>query len=647
MDYYNSFKPFSIKGLELDSRIIFPAISTKMATKDGFVSNNLIDYHIARVKGGSSLNIVEATSVHGPSAPKNFLRITDDEYVEDLRHMVEEVHKAGGRIGIQLWQSGYYELDEDREIISPSEFTRPDGSLVEEANIGKIKEAVKSFGDGARRASEAGFDLIEIHVGHNDSLHSFLSQEYNKREDKYGGSLKKRARFLLEIIERIKKNMREEMVLSMKIISQDDYLLEGLSPEDIIEVIGLCQEKGVDLVSISRGNNLTEAIKYEVPLMGMDMDFNMENLRKIREAIDLPIIYGGGINTPAKCEELLENDLCDLVAIARGQLTDPAFVAKMKDRELGDIKLCIQCNQGCYDGFFDKFSKNITCVRNPFIGKEREVLENKQAELRQKVAVIGGGIGGIESSIFLKERGHEPILFEKNSRLGGQMLASINAPEVSKLKPLLDRRIKELEELEVEIRLNTEFSDHMVVDEDFDSVIIATGAEPKPLDIKGREGDHVYDYLEVLSGQSKLEGKVGLIGSNSLAYVVVDYLLSLEEDLDLTILDNKELFKDLGRIKKVVFKEILEKNKIESKGQLEFLEIKKDILIYKEANKKKEEKFDYIIMASDSQSNKSNDIKQYCQDREIPFYVLGDALIPRHILDAISEAANIAIFEIK
>lgn len=193
MAYPALFSPIQIRGLELKNRIIFPAMGTKMPTEERFVTRQLIDYHVARAEGGCGLNFTEVCSVYGPAAPKKFLAISDDKYIPGLQQLTDAIHNVGGKAGIQLWLGGLaVASDPEQMIIIPSPVPVPGTEYtIPGAAIETLQAAAKSFGEGARRAVEAGFDAIEFHAGHNYTPHSFLSPFFNRRTDEYGVAWRK------------------------------------------------------------------------------------------------------------------------------------------------------------------------------------------------------------------------------------------------------------------------------------------------------------------------------------------------------------------------------------------------------------------------------------------------------------------------
>ncbi len=645
MSYCNLFRPIKLSGLELKNRVIFPAIATKMVNKDGTPSKNLINYHLRRVKGGSGLNILESTSVYGPSAPKDFLKITEDSSIDKYKYMTDLIHDAGGKIAIQLWEGGIFdEEDLDRKVIVPSKYTTKNSRAINAATIDEIEEVIKSFAKAANRAYRSGFDAIEVNIGHNDSTHMFLSKEFNKRKDSYGGDLENRLSYPSKILKAIRDNIPKEMPLLLKIVSKDEGFKLGLTEEEIIKSIIHFEKIGVDLVSIYRGNPLNDSKKYELPTSDMDNDYSLDFIHQLKKKVKLPIATGTGITRPEKAEEILSNKDIDLVYIGRGFLSDPYIIKKAMESREDDIIECISCNQGCYDTFNDILYPTITCLRNPAIGKEKD-FKIVATEDPKKIAIIGGGISGILAAKLLKQRGHDPVIYEQEKVLGGNYnLASMGVGK-DKFKKLLLDNIEKLKTLNVSVNLNTKFNEDIILKEEFDKVVIASGSSPKPLDIKGNDKENVYYAVDYLKEELKLSGNIIIIGSDRVALETAEIL---SKDNKVTVVEEtNEIGKDLGDIRKIVILDKLKEQKVKILSGLKLVEINNDGLKVETSKGNKILKGDYILVSNGFTSNKCNDIKQFCQDREIPFYVIGDALIPRSALEAVGEAVNIGLFEIE
>lgn len=646
MKFKKLFSPIKIRGLELKNRIVFPAMGTKMAEEDGFINDKIINYHVERAKGGNGLNMLEVSCVHGPSAPKDFVSISDDKYIPKLKELVDRVHEEDGKIGIQLWQGGIAVMgDPNAEIFVPSDTINMLGEEVEGASIEKIEEVILSYGKAARRAVKAGFDTIEIHAGHNYSPHMFLSSAFNKREDEYGGSLENRSRYLINIIKEVRKNIPEDMPLFMRIVAHDDYLEDGLSIQDMIAVSKRSKDVGIDVLNISRGNIVTDAIKYEVPPIDIEKGFNVENAEIFKDETEMIVQAVGRINDPEQAEEILNRNKVDLITIGRGQLADAFFAKKASEGKEEDIIKCIGCNQGCYDGFVDESVDHITCLRNPAVGREEEyvVIETENPE---RIGVVGGGMAGLEAAILLKEKGHEPIIYEKTNSLGGQLVLAGVAPRKEEMREAALSRASQAERMGIDIRKNTSFQLENIKADKIDTVIIANGSSPIELKLSGTDQENVFLSHDILSGKKIAKGRIAIIGGGLVGLEIAE-LLGADPNNEITVMERLDkVAGDLGSLRRITVMESLDKLGVDIKTSVDCKEIKGESLVYDEEGEEKHLDIDYVIMAVGSSSNDSKKIKDYCDNNNIPYYVIGDAQRARRALDAIKEATDLALFKI-
>lgn len=642
MAFDKLFSPIKIRGLELKNRVVFPAMGTKMPTDDKSVTQQIIDYHVARVEGGCGLNFTEVCSVYAPASPKKFLSIAEDKYIPGLKQLTDAIHKEGGKAGVQLWLGGLaVASDPEAMLIIPSdmpvqgtEYTMPGASLE------TIKESVKAFGEAAKRAVEAGFDTIEFHAAHNYVPHSFLSPYFNRRNDEYGGSLKNRARFSIECIKAIRENIPEDMPLFMRVDAQDDYLEGGLTIEDIIEFCKLAKDAGVDILDVSRGNFSSAAIKYEVPPIDLPRGFNVDNAARIKKETGMPTVAVGRINDPTQAEEILENDKADMVVMGRAQLADPEFCNKAKDGKVETIVKCVGCNQGCYDGFVSTDMPFITCMRNPALGREAEYTLVK-AETPKKVLIAGGGVAGLEAAMTLKRRGHNPIICEAADSLGGQFVLAGAAPRKEEMKEAAIAMGRQVVEAGIEVKLNTPITTELIEELNPDEVIIAIGAAPMSLNIPGGDLPMVTNSHDVLSGKIQVTGNVVVIGGGLVGLEVAEYLHgNVDEITVVEMLDR--VAKDLGQLRNICVMENLYAFGIKTLTNAKCVEIKENAVVIERDGNIEEISCDSVVVAIGARSRNFDALSKYCQEKNIPCHVVGDAVRARRALNAVAEASETA-----
>lgn len=639
--YNKLFSPIKIRGLELKNRVVLPAMGTKFASKERYVTDQLIDYHVARAKGGNGLNMVEIASVHTPSAPRGFLSLSKDIYVEKMKTLVDAIHANGAKAGIQLWQGGLAAgFDQAATILLPSDQQVSAEMTLPAMSTAQIDEVIECFAKATKRAVDAGFDCVEVHAAHSYLLHAFLSPGMNRRTDEYGGSLENRMRLPLAVIRKVRENVPDGMPIFMRIDAHDDYFENGLTIEDVIIFCKLAGEAGIDVVNVSRGNILTAGLKYEVPPIDIPRAFNVENAARIRKETNMVTLAVGRINDPSLAEQILADDKADLIGIGRGQLADPDFCNKAAAGQEDDIVRCVACNQGCYDCFSDKDVAHITCMRNPALGKEREYTL-KPATTSKKVLIAGGGMAGLELAITLKKRGHNPILCESSDQLGGQFLIAGMAPRKEEMKAAAEHAGYLAKKYGVDIRLNNPVTSKLISKTKPGAFFNAIGATEIVPNITGVDQPFVYTSHNVLLGKDRPSGNVVIIGGGMVGLEAAEYVA--EMGCKATVIEMQDdVGIDLGSIRKICIKESLYINKIDTVTDMKVSEICTDQVVGKKGDETITIPCDSVILAVGVKSRDSSEFEAICKKKSIPYFCIGDAAKPRRALNAISEAAKLA-----
>ncbi|HEU5228631.1 MAG TPA: NADH:flavin oxidoreductase/NADH oxidase [Ktedonobacteraceae bacterium] len=325
------FRPLTLRGITLRNRIMVSSMC-QYSSEDGFAS----DWHLvhlgSRAVGGASLVMAEATAVEarGRIAPED-LGIYKDEHVPMLSRITTFIKEQGAVPGIQLahagrkgstyrpW-SGSGELPADHgrwQTIGPSaERFSPQYPLPKQLTSDEIAEVVQHFQDAAKRAIQAGFQVLEVHGAHGYLIHEFLSPLSNHRQDAYGGSLRNRMRILLEAVDAVREVMPDELPLFVR-LSASDWTEGGLTISDIVEIARELKQHGVDLIDASSGGNVATA---KIPLApGYQVSFAEE----IRRDADISTAAVGLITQPQHANDIIQHQQADLVALARELLRDP------------------------------------------------------------------------------------------------------------------------------------------------------------------------------------------------------------------------------------------------------------------------------------------------------------------------------------
>ena len=631
------FSPGNIGTLELKNRIILPAMGTAYPDAEGFVTERLIDYHVARVKGGCALNTVENAAVHENSKAPNTLGIYDDRFLPGFTRLNDRIRRDGGKSCIQIWHAGRQTRSAltGQQIVAPSPIPCPlNKEMPKELTQAEIDEIVEAFGKAALRAKKAGFDSVEIHGAHGYLLSQFMSASSNKRTDQYGGSLKNRTRFTREVIKSIRSEVGDGFPLILR-ISGEEHVENGLKINDSMRIAQMAEKAGVDAIHVSVG--VYASMQYVIPPMDLPIGFNIKNAAAIKKVVKIPVIGVGRINDPVTAANVLDAGNADFISIGRGQLADPDFCNKAKSGAIEEIVKCIACNQGCVDRRLF-LGEPVSCLRNPSCGREKDY-QLTEAGNPRKILVAGGGPGGLEAALTMKRRGHDIVLCEKSSRLGGAFSLAGVAPRKGEIaEAALDMGNAAMRE-GVNIMLQTDVTPQVIEEIDPDVVVVATGSRPIIPDISGIGLKHVVTADNVLRGSIAVGDNVAVIGGGLVGVEVAEFLA--EKGKTVTIIEIlKRLAGDLGMIRRRIALKNLDEKGVRALTQTTCTKITENsIFIEKEGEVTELKEIDAVVIAVGNVSE--NPLNDYLRTSDLEHFIIGDALKPRKALDAIWEGAEI------
>lgn len=516
------FEPMKINGLELKNRMVVSAMVTNYCTPDGNATEKFIAYHEHKAKGGWGLIITEDYAVT-PTAGGfvNLPGLWEDGQIESHRKLTERVHAAGGKIAAQIYHAGRETSSAVTGVqpVAPSAVREP--SMPEtprELTIPEIHTLVEQFGDCAKRAKAAGFDAVEVHGAHGYLVGAFASPFSNKRSDEYGGTIRNRARFGMEIIRNIKEKCGKDYPVLYR-ISSVEYVPGGLDIEESKVIARLMEEAGADCIHCSQG--VYASTHTIIPPSVFPRAGYVEHAAEMKKAVQIPVIAVGRINDVEIAESVLQSKKADLVTMARASLADPELPNKVLKGRGDEVIRCIGCLQGCI-GENGK-GNGIRCLVNPLTGMEDEY-DLTPAEKAKQVLVIGGGIAGCEAAISAALRGHKVTLIEKNDRLGGQWIPASVPIGKSEFTSFLCWQKSMLEKMHVQILLNTTADAELIKLYEPDTVIIATGSRPFIPPIQGADQDFVVTAHDVLLGKTEPGNRVVVIGGGLVGAETADML---------------------------------------------------------------------------------------------------------------------------
>lgn len=637
MKYEALFSPFKIRGLELKNRIILPGMNTKMTKNKHDIGKNLIEYHVARAKAGCALNIFECVAICPEPHAYMYMGLYNDHHVKELRKLTDAVHEVGGKMGVQIWHGGFSPqlfFDETNKLETPDNLS-----------VERIHEIVEQFGYSAKLAVDAGFDAVELHAAHSYLTHEFLSPGMNKRTDEYGGNFENRCRFLFEVITAIRKNIPEDMPFFMRVGCIDELMDATMTEEEIVEFINRSADLGVDVADISRGNAMSFATVYEVPPFNLPHGFNIENIYKIKQQIKIPVVGVGRIKTGELANKVIKEGIFDLVAIGRAQLADSDWVAKVRDGKEDQIRQCIGCVQGCYDAIINPKMPHITCTHNPMIGLEYKGIP--KADISKKVMIIGGGMAGLTAAQILKQRGHQPVIFEASDKVSGQFQLAGISPMKHEWAEVAKWEAEQVKNQGIEVILNSTVTPEKIAEFAPDHVIVATGSRYETPEIPGIDSPNVYSQYQVLKGEVNPTGHVAVIGCGLVGAEISELLAS--KGVQVTAIDKKGVGTGLNMLRRMFLSPEFKFYKIAKMSGTNVTAIEPGKLHYQMINRKTKEviegvlECDSTIICTGITSNPSEDLQCKCKELGIPYNVIGDAVSARTALDATAEGYKVGM----
>ena len=508
--------PIQIGRVTFRNRMFSAPMGGTDITNDGCIGPKSTAFYELRGKGGAAAVTVSECMVH-PETDGSHAYHLDTAILNSLAsatYTADAISRHGAVPSLELSHSGMYAgtymTDKSRQHSmhqwGACDTVRPDGVPVKALTEEMLQDIVASYGKTAALAKRAGFQMLMIHGGHGWLINQFLSPYFNKRTDKYGGSLENRCRLAVEVLKAVRDAVGSGFPIEFRMSGSE--LFEG--GYDLEEGIRIAQtiEPYVDLIHVSAGT-YQRGFGDTHPSMFKEQGCNVYLAAEIKKHVSIPVATIGGLNDPAQMEEIIASGKADIVYMARALLADPFLPRKVMENRENEIVKCLRC----FTCMAERAATSTRrCTVNPLIGREIEGCEIQPAPAKKKVLVAGGGPGGLYAAYTAARRGHKVILCEKEAELGGILKSEQALPFKREMYELSNTYALFARNAGVEIRTSVEVTPEYVEKEAPDALIIAVGSQPLVPPIKGLDGDNVIIVNNYYLEKEKVTDQVVVFG---------------------------------------------------------------------------------------------------------------------------------------
>lgn len=514
--YPHLCSPITVGNVTFRSRMFSAPMGGTDITNDGCIGSKSAAFYELRAKGGAAAVTVSECMVH-PKTDGSHAYHLDTAILNSLAsatYAADAIRRHGAIPSLELSHSGQfagtYMTDKMKQSEmcqwGPSDAVRADGVQVKALTKDLIREIIESYASAAGLAKRAGFEMLMVHGGHGWLINQFLSPMFNRRNDEYGGTLENRCRFAIEVLIAIRNVAGPGFPIEFR-MSGSEFVKEGYGLAEGIQIAKLL-EPYVDILHVSAGT-YQKTFGMTHPSMFTEHGCNVFLAEEIKKHVKIPVATIGGLNDPVQMEEIIAQGKADIVYMGRALLADPELPRKVTENRDKEIVHCLRC----FTCMAERAATSTRrCAVNPLIGREMDGTEVYLAFARKKVLVAGGGPGGLYAAYTAARRGHQVILCEKESEVGGTLKSEQAIPFKYEMYKLAETYKLLAEQAGVEIRLNTQVTADYVERERVDALIIAVGSRPFVPPVKGIDGDNVIIVNDYYKEQDRVTDQVVVFG---------------------------------------------------------------------------------------------------------------------------------------
>ena len=515
-NYPNLCKPIQIGRMTFRNRMCSAPLGATDILADGTPGPRTLGFYEARAKGGAAAVTVSELVVHPETDGSQMLKLSlsTPGQLGAFAYVADAIKRHGAVASIELSHSGQYAgtymVDKKKKgalcQYGPSDGVRPDGLPVKALEKGQIADIVAAYANAAALAKRAGFEMVMVHAGHGWLINQFLSPYFNKREDEYGGSLEHRVRFAREVLAAVRAEVGPGFPIELRMSGSE--LFDGGYDLDEGCRIAEALEDLVDIIHVSAGS-YQFGFSITHPSMFRDHGCNVYLAAEIKKHVSVPVATIGGLSDPDQMEQIIASGQADIVVMGRALLADPEIPNKVMANRGDEVVKCLRC----YVCMAERpVTQTRRCAVNPRIGREFEGLDITPCAARKRVLVVGGGIAGMVAAYVAAKRGHEVVLCEAASELGGILRTERALPFKQDMYNLGTTYALLCERAGVDIRLNTRVDAAYADEFGADAVVVAVGSEPMELPIPVEEGANVLSIDDLYLDGAPVGEEVVIVG---------------------------------------------------------------------------------------------------------------------------------------